>query len=271
MQQQASLTIVGSGIKFLSHLTTETKSHIQQSDVVLYLVNDPAMKEWIKQNSRRSESLDHLYSQYPLRIDCYRAITKYIIETVNQNGHVCVVLYGHPSLFSQPGLKAAQLAQQAGIPTQILPGISAEDCLLADLFIDTSTCGCQSFEATDFLLNRRRFDPMSHLLLWQIDVIGALDHAQHHDNQKGIRLLAKTLMQSYSENHDVIIYEAAQYPSFQPLVIKTSVSQLHTATLSPISTLYIPPLSQQPYDKNLAIELGISIADLEKKNDGGYE
>ena len=42
----------------------------------------------------------------------------------------------------------------------------------ADWNVDPTTTGCQSFEATDFLAGRRRFDPSSVLILWQV---GALD------------------------------------------------------------------------------------------------
>jgi hypothetical protein len=36
-----------------------------------------------------------------------------------------------------------------GFDAVMLPGISAEDCLFADLGIDPGMIGCQSFEATD--------------------------------------------------------------------------------------------------------------------------
>lgn len=150
---KASLVVVGTGIKFLSHLTNEVKAYILQSDKVLYLVNDPAMKDWIRQNNPKSESLDPLYAKYPLRIDCYRAITDYILASLKENQHVCVVLYGHPSVFSQPGLNAVIQARKEGFYAKILPGISAEACLFADLLIDPGLHGCQSFEATDFLIH----------------------------------------------------------------------------------------------------------------------
>src|SRR3989338_5829580 len=109
---KASLVVVGSGIKFISHLTHEARAYIEQSDKVLYLVNDPAMKEWIKKNNSHAESLDNLYTKYHLRNDCYSAITEYILKTLHNNQHVCVVLYGHPTVFSKPGLDAVLLAKQ---------------------------------------------------------------------------------------------------------------------------------------------------------------
>ncbi len=59
-----SLIIVGSGIKFLSHLTTEAKAYIEQSEKVLYLVNEPVMKQWIQSTNPLSESLDPLYNNF---------------------------------------------------------------------------------------------------------------------------------------------------------------------------------------------------------------
>jgi len=264
MNDKSSLVLVGSGIKFISHLTTEARAYIQQSDIVLYLVNDPAMKQWIHDNNANTQSLDNLYNRSLLRIDCYREITDFIVQTVKKSLHVCVVLYGHPSIFSQPGLNAVTQASKEGFYTKVLPGISADACMFADLLIDTGSCGYQSFETTDFLLHRRKFDPSSHLLLWQIDSIGALDHAQNHNNDLGINILTDCLREHYASEHKVIIYEAAQYPSFDPLVIKLPLSELPNAKVSPISTLYIPPVSRSSYDKNVAIRLGMNLSDLEK-------
>lgn len=244
--RNASLVVVGSGIKFLSHLTHEARAYIEQSDKVLYLVNDPAMKEWIKKTNPNVESLDKLYTQHYLRNDCYIAITDYILETLYQQQHVCVVLYGHPTVFSKPGLDAVLRAKAEGYYAKVLPGISAEACLFADLLIDPGSVGCQSFEATDFLIRRRQFDSTSHLILWQVDVIGRLDNPQIHDNSGGMRLLIDYLLERYDVNHDVIIYEAAQYPSFEPRIEKMSLEKLQKACLSRISTLYIAPLFKAP-------------------------
>lgn len=264
MNDKSSLVVVGSGIKFFSHLTTESKSYIQQSDIVLYLVNDPAMKEWIRMNNANTESLDLLYTKYHLRIDSYRAITDYILQTLKKIQHVCVVFYGHPCIFSRPGLDAVIEARRQGYYAKVLPGISAEDCLMADLLIDTGVSGYQSFEATDFLLHRRQFDPASHLMLWQVDVIGVLDHAMQHKDNKGRKILANYLSQYYNDDHVVVCYEAAQYPSFEPLIQKMKLTNLPSGNFSPISTLYIPPSRQTHYDRIMAKELGISIEELEK-------
>ena len=59
-------------------------------------------------------------------------------------------------------------ARAEGFNARMLPGISAEDCLFANLGADPGTHGCQSFEATSFLLRKPKFDTLTHLILWQI-------------------------------------------------------------------------------------------------------
>jgi uncharacterized protein YabN with tetrapyrrole methylase and pyrophosphatase domain len=258
----SSLVVVGSGIKFMSHLTTEAKAYITQSDKVLYLVNEPAMKEWIQKNNKNAESLDPIYTKYPLRIDCYRAITDYILDTLRQQQHVCVVLYGHPAVFAQPALNAVRKAREEGYYAKILPGISAEACLFADLLVDPGSIGCHSFEATDLLIHRRQINPHSHLILWQVGIIGALDHPYAHDNTNGAKVLLSYLNVFYSNEHKVTLYEAAQYPHFEPKIIEFCLKELPDITMTPISTLYIPPTGNATVDHAMLEALGINVRDL---------
>src|SRR5687767_5091417 len=116
----SSLFVVGCGIKFYAHLTTEAITYIQQSDIVLYLVNDPILKEWIQKQNQSSESLDYLYVSSSVRSEAYQHITDYVLKHLYQNKHVCFVLYGHPSVFSRPGLEAVKIARQKGYFAKIL-------------------------------------------------------------------------------------------------------------------------------------------------------
>jgi uncharacterized protein YabN with tetrapyrrole methylase and pyrophosphatase domain len=255
----ASLVVVGSGIKFVSHLTTEARAYIEQSDKVLYLVNEPAMQEWIQRKNPNSESLAPLYTKYPLRLHCYQAITNYILEQVRKNQHVCVVLYGHPTVFAMPGLEAIKLARKEKYYAIALPGISAEDCLYADLLIDPGSVGCQTFEATDLLVHHRQIDNSCHLILWQAGAIGLLRHANTFDNSKGLGLLVQYLKKYYPVSHEITIYEAAQYPSFEAAINKVLLENLFEMKLSNIATLYIPPYRQVKCDNEILEILGINI------------
>jgi len=238
-----SLVVVGSGIKFISHLTPEAKAYILESDVVLYLVNEPLLKEWISHQNKNSESLDPIYFAYQNRQESYNAISEYILKMVRDNKHVCVVIYGHPCVYSTPGLISAKKAKREGYYTKILPGISAESCLFADLMINPGDTGYQSFEATDFLIHKKNFNPESHLILWQPDTIGLQTNINNHNNENGIKSLTTYLCKFYIPTHEIIIYEAAQYPGLEAKIYYTALNKLPVTTFSPISTLYIPPIS----------------------------
>lgn len=254
--KKSSLTVVGTGIKFLSQMTLEAKTYIESADKVLYLVNEPALKQWFNQVNENSESLDNLYFKHARRIEAYTAITDYILSHLTDSKHICVALYGHPAVFAKPALDAVRLAIQQGYDAKVLPGISAEACLFADLLIDPGACGCQSFEATDFMLFRRQFDVNSHLILWQPDVIG-VQHHEEGQNAEGVCILKEYLAQFYPLHHEIVIYEAAQYPGLKPTILKIQLNQLSGITLSSICTLYIKPLGKSERDNELAGKLNI--------------
>jgi uncharacterized protein YabN with tetrapyrrole methylase and pyrophosphatase domain len=262
MISQSSLVVVGVGIKFISHISVEAKAYISQSEKVLYLVNDPLMQEWIQELNPNSESLDHLYNKHELRTDSYKGISNYILQSMQVNKNVCVVMYGHPSVFAEPALDAVKEAKKQGCYAKILPAISAEDCLFADLLIDPGSCGCQSFEATDFLIHDRKFDTSSHLILWQIGVIAVLSHLRSQNNKNGIIVLTNYLKRFYPSKHLVTIYEASQYPSFEPRINLVALEDLPNAELSRLSTLYVPPSQKAACNERMIEALAIDIKDL---------
>lgn len=256
---KSSLVVVGTGIKFLSHLTTEAKAYIEQSDKVLYLVNDPAMKQWIEKANQSAESLDHIYFSYTKRMDAYSAITNYILSFMDRGLSLCVAFYGHPTIFAQPALDAVRIAKSQNYYAKVLPGISAEDCLFADLLVDPGSCGSQSYEATDFVIYNRVFDPCSHLILWQIGMMCATGF-EPINSTIGIEFLTNHLFGFYSTNHNVFIYEAAQYPGFEPKITCIELQELPKSLLGKLSTLYVPPALSRDYDSNALNELNLNFS-----------
>ena len=79
----------------------------------------------------------------------------------------------------------------------MVPGISAEDCLIADLGIDPAVNGCQSYEATDFLMNARLIDPSSQLILWQAGALGDWTFQTRGYDLKALPLLVEKLLTLY--------------------------------------------------------------------------
>ncbi len=235
-----NLIICGTGITFLSHLTHEVKTHIEQCDIVLFLVNEPLIQEWITEHSKINENLDGIYQAHELRVDSYNAITQHILKATKTYQSVCVVFYGHPCACTKPGVDAAHLAEKKGINTKILPGISSDACLYSDLKINPLKDGLQSYEATHFLRNQPKFEPRSNLILWQISNIDIQTH-ERTINLKGLEELQSQLQQHYPSKQPIVIYEASLYPQIQPRIEQTTLEQLLNKKLTPLSTLYIPP------------------------------
>jgi hypothetical protein len=121
----------------------------------------------------------------------------------------------------------------------MLPGISSEDCLFADLGIDPGRNGCQSFEATSFLIYRRRFDPSVPLILWQIGVVGDPGH-RTECNLSGLGILVEFLIQHYDPAHEVVVYHASQYVGIGPTVQRLPLERVPDAHVTVSSTLLVP-------------------------------
>jgi hypothetical protein len=129
----------------------------------------------------------------------------------------------------------------------MLPGVSAEDCLFSDLEIDPVAQGCQSWEATDFLLRGRAPDPALGLVLWQIGIVGVTTFERGSTwSNPGLPLLAETLLRHYPPSHRVTVYRAATLPTQAPRIERLPLSGLAGSTPPPDSTLYVPPAEHPP-------------------------
>src|SRR5262249_16481674 len=158
--------VVGTGIRVIGQLTTEAIAWIKISEKVLYLTHDPVACGIIAHLNPSAESLAGFYVERKLRKETYEEMVGRVMECVRSGKRPCVVFYGHPGVFCWPGHEAIRQAQREGYLARMLPAISAEDCLFADLGLDPATTGCQSYQATDFLNSDRQIDPSSLLILW---------------------------------------------------------------------------------------------------------
>lgn len=181
-----------------------------------------------------------------------------MIADVRKGLDVCGVYYGHPGVFAVPTHRAIQQARREGYRARMLPGISAEDCLFADLGVDPATVGCQSFEATDFLISQRRFDTTSALVLWQIGAIGVQDFPVIDDNRASLQVLAGYLLRFYAPEHPVIVYEAAWLPLFRPAIRRLPLADFSASDVTTVSTLFVPPTAQRPFEQAMLDALGIN-------------
>ncbi len=258
-KKKGSLTIVGTGIQAIGHLTFEAKANIQHADAVFYLVAEPIAERYLLDINPAAKSLFHLYARGKERMTSYREMVSTILRPVRMGLHVCAAFYGHPGVFVFPSHEAIRQAREEGHSAEMLPGISAEDCLFSDLGVEPGIPGCQSFEATDFLICKRRHDPRSSLILWQIGVIGLLSWwEEDFDYRAGLSVLTDILLQSYPREHMVVVYEASHLPGGEARRDAISLKDLPGTEVTPISTLYIPPFETAVLDEIMLSRLGIN-------------
>jgi len=249
-----SLVVAGCGMQFGQHLTPQARDRIARADRVFYLVDTLAARGLVELN-KSAESLDRFYADDRPREQIYERIVEHVLAYVRAGENVCLVSYGHPGVFGDPFHESVRRARREGYPAEMLPAISSEDCLFADLLVDPATSGRQTFDATDFLVHRRRFDPTSALVLLQVAMTG--ESGLDTRRRRGVRVLIDVLAQTYGEGHEVVLYEAAIHaignPSIQRIALRDAAAHVSSAT-----TLLVPPLREAPVDSDMLTRLGLS-------------
>jgi uncharacterized protein YabN with tetrapyrrole methylase and pyrophosphatase domain len=253
-----SLTVVGTGIGLGVQLTPEARTAIETADELLYLVADPVAAEWVRRLNARNRSLDECYAPGASRADTYRAMVDAMLDPVRAGRAVCAAFYGHPGVFVLPSHGAVGQARREGLDARMLPGVSAEDCLFADLGVDPARGGCQSYDATDFLVHGRRVDTSAALILWQVGVVGELGYADRVD-PKRLAVLVERLVGEYPRDHEVVLYEASPFPIAGPRVERVPLRALGDADVTTLTTLYVPPARRPRVDRGTAAKLGLSL------------
>jgi uncharacterized protein YabN with tetrapyrrole methylase and pyrophosphatase domain len=253
--KKGSLVVVGTGLQ-IGHITLEARAHIESADKLLCVVPDTVTWDWLLKINPSAESLRHYYAEGKNRLITYNEMVERILGCVRQSQDVCAAFYGHPGVFVYPSHAAIYKARAEGYQAKMLPGVSAESCLYADLGVDPGLFGSQNFEATDFILRNRIFDPFSALIIWQLGSVGNFKYSAIGRYQvKGFNRVIKRLLEQYPSNHEVIIYEAATLPTCDATINQVPISELSSDLVTARSTLYVPPKGRKQSDEALVREL----------------
>lgn len=254
------LVAVGTGIRTVGQITGEALAWIKRADKVLYVLSDPVSERLIHDlNPTGAESLQHFYVENKVRREIYEQMIQLTLGYVRSGRVVCLAVYGHPGVFAFPTHESIRRARAEGYKARMLPGVSAEDCLFADFNIDPGSAGCQSYEATDFLVNRRITDPSSHLILWQMIVLGDSTYRWQVDSPPAMRQFIDRLTQQYPPDHVVYVYEASIFPGVEAHIEPVTIANLGRVRYTTMSTLYVPPCVPPRADLQLYQALGIPL------------
>lgn len=257
--RRGSLACVGMGMTLGSHLTPLARSHIEQADVVFAALSDQIVEQWLRRLHPDVRSLQPYYRDGQSRLITYRQWVDLLMAEVRAGKTVCAVFYGHPGIFAWSPHKAIETARAEGFPAHMEPGISAEDCLYADLGIDPGRYGCQHFEASQLLFYERRLDATGYLVLWQVGLVGDRSLTRFETGPAYRQVLVDVLGRDYPADHEVIIYRGATLPIEKPRIRRTTLGGLTHASLTAEDTVVLPPA--EALKPNLAVRARLDALD----------
>jgi hypothetical protein len=249
--RRGSVACVGLGMTLGSHLSPLARSHIEQADVVFAGISDGIVELWLQRMHPDVRSLQPYYAEGKSRMVTYRQWVELMMTEVRAGKKVCGVFYGHPGIFAWSPHKVIEVARAEGFEAHMEPGISAEDCLYADLGIDPGRFGCQHFEASQLLFYERRIDPTGYLVLWQVGLVGDLSLKRFSTGAAYRQVLVDLLSKDYPLDHEVIIYRGATLPIERPRIHRLALRDLPNAKLTAEETVVLPPAA--PLKLNLAM------------------
>jgi precorrin-6B methylase 1 len=259
--KQGKLICVGTGLRMAGQLTPIAQSYIETADVVIAAVPNIFARKWLQDISKEYICLLGHYracdEEGKNRRDTYRRMADTILAEVRAGKTVCAAFYGHPGIFACIAHIAIADARAEGFHAEMLPGISAEDCLVADLGIDPGRTGMQSMETTQFMIYERKIDPTSLLILWQPGLAGELSLKRFDTTPAKLQVLVDKLARDYPLDHPVILYEAATHPLEQTRMDTILLCDLPQATLQQITTLVIPAAFPLKLDQAIIDELNV--------------
>ena len=254
------LTVIGSGIEACG-FTMADETLIRDADEVLFCVADPATCVWIKALRPDAYDLYVLYDDGKPRYMTYMQMSEAMLHFTRLGRRVVAIFYGHPGVFVLSTHRAIAIARREGHRAVMRAAVSALDTLCADIGIDPSQPGLQTFEATDMLIRRRPLDTCVHVVLWQVGLIGELGYRRKGFLNEGFSYLLDYLEAAYGPSHPVVNYVGSRYPGIDPLTDRQTISAFRDpraqASVTGISTFYLPPKDVAPVDESTLLRLGL--------------
>lgn len=245
----ADLFVVGLGITNVDQVTRETERVLSACREVLYVDTGVATGPWLATLCDRVTDLyGESYAEGGARLDAYHHMAARTVEAALDHAPVAFAMQGHPLVYAYAPFLIRDMARALDLEVRVLPGITAMDCLFADLWLDPSVRGLQMYEATDLLLRARPLQPDVPALIWQVGNLETRLHTQRVSTAERFDRFAEHLLRFYPPGHPVTAYFAPPHPLMEPSAITFDLQDIgdHAADLHAGVTLYLPPASERP-------------------------
>ena len=204
-----SLTIVGTGIQGVSHMSLGTIAAIRSADIAFYHVFERTAAAYVRSLNANGHDLRQYYGELKPRRITYIQMAEVMLQSVRKGLEVVGVFSGHPGVFVMASRRAISIAREEGFAARLLPAISSIDCLISDLGIDPGVFGFQIAKAGAFLREHLVLSTGSHVALLQVNSVG--DTTYSFTGFKNARKLplVKKLIEVYGDQHEAVYYEAS--------------------------------------------------------------
>jgi precorrin-2 methylase len=238
------LTIVGSGITAISHLTQEAISQIRSADIVFYHMTNGVAASHLRTLNANAVDLYALYGEGKIRRVTYVQMAELMLRELRRGKRVVGVFYGHPAFFVSAARRALFVATKEGYDTSLMPGISSIDCLFADLKIDPGVSGLQVLKASRILREDAVIAVSGHLVLVQAGALGDRTFSFSGYKNRTLEPLFEKLISVYGEAQESIHYIAATFPGTRSEITVRRLAEYRSPSVirmfgSPL--LYLPP------------------------------
>lgn len=250
-QRKGSLVNVGLGMTLGSHITPISRNYIEKADVVFVAASNNIVEQWVQGMNSDVRSLQQYYEEGTSRMVTYRKMVEVIMHEVRAGKQVCGAFYGHPGVFAWAPHESIKQARIEGYKAHMEPGVSAEDCLYADLGIDPGKYGCTHLEASQFMFRDKVFDPTSYLVLWQVGIAGDKSLTKLSTPAEYKHFLVDKLLKTYPEDFELILYECAVLPIENTVIKKVKLCDLPVTEMSLKTTAVFPPFQESRLDYDM--------------------
>lgn len=241
---KGQLICVGTGMTLGAHISPVSRHHIENADKVYYLMSNTLVEQWVESMNSNCESLQQFYEEGYSRNNSYNDMVAAILASVRAGKKVVAAFYGHPGVFACVAHRAIDKARKEQFAAHMEAGISAEDCLYADLNIDPGRYGCINFEASQFMFYQRKIDTSAYLILWQVGMAGDQSLTKFSTGAAYRKILVELLAEHYPLDHQVLLYRAKVLPTDTGLKQQLTLNDLVEMEVSMHSTLVIPPANK---------------------------
>lgn len=251
-----SIVIVGTGMTLGAHMTPRSRSYLENADII-FGSNPPLVEKWLSEINPNYHTLQGLYAEGKHRAETYRQMVDTMLDAVREGNNVVGAFYGHPGVFAWAPHRVIKEARAEGYHGHMEPGISAEDCLYADLGIDPGRYGSQHFETSQLMIYQRQIDPTAYLILWQVGIAGDTTIKRFSTGPAYRQVLVDLLMEHYPADHQVALYECP-FTALDDMRIEwLALKDLPQADVSLITTMVVPPCKKMVKNQRILDKLSL--------------